>query len=78
MGGDVSEDQNETNAANPPEYVGVEGAAELLCTTTKAVYTMNDRGALPGVRRIGRRLLVNRAELVAWIESCGPSSRRTR
>ena len=74
----MSEDQSNTNAGKPAEYLRVKEAAELLRTTTKAVYTMNDRGALPGVRRVGRRLLVNREELVAWIESCGPSSRSPR
>jgi hypothetical protein len=32
----------------------------LLRTTRKAIYAMAERGCLPGVVRVGRRLLVRR------------------
>jgi excisionase family DNA binding protein len=38
--------------------------AALLRTTRKAVYAMAERGSLPGVVRIGRRLLVRRDVLL--------------
>jgi excisionase family DNA binding protein len=38
--------------------------AELLRTSRKAVYAMVERGQLPGVRRVGRRLLGRRADVV--------------
>ena len=38
--------------------------ADLLRTTRTAVYAMAERGQLPGVTRIGRRLLVNRKRLI--------------
>jgi excisionase family DNA binding protein len=42
-------------------------AAALLRTTPKAVYAMAQRRQLPGVLRIGRRLLVRRDDLLAWL-----------
>ena len=65
-------------AFGAPEYLRVDEVAELLRTSTKAIYTMIDRGALAGVRRVGRRVLVKRSELLASIERCAPSSRRSR
>jgi excisionase family DNA binding protein len=43
-------------------------AATLLRTTRKAVYTMVARGALPGVTRIGRRLLFRADVLLHWLD----------
>jgi excisionase family DNA binding protein len=57
----------------------VDEVAELLRTTSKAVYLMIDRNALAGVRRVGRRVLVKRSELLASIEEgrvLSPRSRR--
>ena len=42
-------------------------AAELLRTGRKAVYTMAERNQLPGVMRVGRRLLIRRDELLSWL-----------
>ena len=42
--------------------------ADLLRTSRKAVYAMAERGQLPGVTRIGRRLLVRRDALVDWLD----------
>lgn len=51
--------------------------ASLLRTTQKAVYTMIERGQLPGVRRIGRRVLVKRTDLLDFLDhTCTPSRRR--
>ncbi len=48
--------------------------ATLLRTTKKAIYSMAERGQLPGVTRIGRRLLFRRTELLRWLdESRAPS-----
>jgi excisionase family DNA binding protein len=41
--------------------------AQLLRTTVKAVYALAERGLLPGVTRLGRRLLFRRAELLDWL-----------
>jgi len=42
----------------------VDEAADLLRSTRKAVYALIERGQLAGVRRLGRRVLVDRAELL--------------
>ena len=45
--------------------------ADFLRTSPKGVYAMVERGHLPGVIRIGRRLLFRRDTLVDWLdESC--------
>jgi len=41
--------------------------ARILRTTDKGVYAQAERGLLPGVTRIGRRLLFRRAELLDWL-----------
>jgi excisionase family DNA binding protein len=57
----------------------VKEAAEILRTTPKAVYTMMDRGHLPGVRQVRRRVLVVRAELLHWLDrTCAPSPQENR
>ena len=42
--------------------------ATLLRTTRKAVYAMIERGLLPGVTRIGRRVLVRSADLLDFLD----------
>jgi excisionase family DNA binding protein len=42
--------------------------ASLLRTSRKAVYAMAERAQLPGVTRIGRRLLVRRDDLLSWLD----------
>lgn len=51
--------------------------AALLRTTPKAVYAMISRGQLPGVIRIGRRVLINHDDLVHWLrQKSAPSLER--
>ena len=40
----------------------------LLRTSRKAVYAMAERRQLPGLTRIGRRLLVRRDDLLSWLD----------
>lgn len=47
-----------------PKLMTVEDVAALLRTTPKAIYEMHRRRQLPGARRIGRRLLFDRATLL--------------
>lgn len=50
--------------------------AILLRTSRKAIYAMTERGQLPGVTRIGRRVLYRRDDLLRWLEeSRAPSPR---
>jgi excisionase family DNA binding protein len=41
--------------------------AELLRTSRKAIYTMIERAQLPGIGRIGRRVLVREDALLDWL-----------
>ena len=50
-----------------PLLLTSEEVAELLRTTRAAVYAMTERGQLPGVTRIGRRLLFRRDLLLDWL-----------
>ena len=53
-----------------PEPVPLMTPDDLACllrTSKAAVYKMHERQQLPGVRRIGRRLLFDRAALLDWL-----------
>lgn len=52
---------------NMPILITVNEAAELLRTTSAAVYAMVERQRLPGVTRIGRRVLFRSADLLDWL-----------
>jgi excisionase family DNA binding protein len=49
-------------------FLDVAGAAQYLSTTAKAIYALVERQKLPH-NRAGGRLLFDRAELRAWVES---------
>jgi excisionase family DNA binding protein len=51
--------------------------AALLRTTRTAVYVMAARGQLPGVTRLGRRLLFRSADLLQWLDQKRASSLRS-
>ncbi|HEV3194378.1 MAG TPA: helix-turn-helix domain-containing protein [Polyangiaceae bacterium] len=59
-----------TGAPTPaaPIFLTVDETATLLRTSRKAVYAMAERAQLPGVTRIGRRLLVRRDDLLSWLD----------
>ena len=50
------------------EFLTANEVAELLRTSRPAVYAMVARGQIPGVVRIGRRVLVCRQDLLDWID----------
>jgi excisionase family DNA binding protein len=50
-----------------PPFLTADEIAGLLRTTRKGVYVMVERGQLPGVTRIGRRVLVRRDDLLDWL-----------
>jgi len=58
------------------KLVHVEDVAELLRTSPKGIYTMVERGTIPGVFRIGRRVLFRRDALLRWIEGDVPDPTR--
>ena len=65
---------------NPlPALLTADETATLLRTTRKAVYAMVERGLLPGVTRIGRRVLFRRENLLHWLDQCrAPSPKESR
>ena len=50
-----------------PSLVDAQEVACWLRTSTKAVYAMAERGKLPGIVRIGRRLLFDANQLNSWL-----------
>ena len=57
-----------------PELLTVDEVAGVLRTSRKAVYAMIERRQLPGLRRIGRRVLISRTELLHWLDhNCASS-----
>jgi excisionase family DNA binding protein len=60
-----------------PELLLVAEVADLLRTTPKAIYAMVERGLLPGVVKIGRRVLVRQDDLLDWLrQKSAPSPER--
>ena len=60
-----------------PALLLVPEVAALLRTSPKAIYALIERGALPGVVRIGRRILVQRQVLLDFLDhTCTPSQGR--
>jgi excisionase family DNA binding protein len=50
-----------------PILLTVADVAALLRTSPKAVYCLVERRQLPGVARIGRRVLIRRDDLLDWL-----------
>jgi excisionase family DNA binding protein len=62
-----------------PPLLTVDEVADVLRTTRKAIYARAERGLLPGALRDGRRLLVERDELLHALSqgrSVAPGRRR--
>lgn len=55
--------------SSTPRLLTIDEVADLLRTSRKAIYTKIRRGALPGVVRLPRRLLVDREHLLEWIDN---------
>jgi len=55
------------STAELPQFLTADEVAALLRTSRKAIYAMVERGQLPGVTRVRRRLLVRTEELVDWL-----------
>jgi excisionase family DNA binding protein len=51
-----------------PILLTVDEAAELLRTSRRAIYMMLERHQLPGVTRIGRRVLFRSVDLLNWLD----------
>jgi excisionase family DNA binding protein len=57
-----------TSHRSDPVLLTTDEVASLLRTSRKAIYCMNDRGQLPGVIRIGRRLRFRKRDLVDYLD----------
>ncbi len=57
-----------------PLYLTPDETAALLRTTRKAVYLLIERGQVPGVTRIGRRVLLKSADVLSWLDQSRASS----
>lgn len=57
-----------------PLYLTPDEAASLIRTSRKAIYVMVERRQLPGVARIGRRLLVRTESLLSFLDQQGAKS----
>ena len=51
-----------------PHLLTAGEAATLLRTSRPAVYAMIERRQLPGVTRLGRRVLIRSSDLLAWLD----------
>jgi len=51
-----------------PVLCTADEVAALLRTSRKAVYVMAGRGLVPGVTKIGRRILFRTATLLQWLD----------
>jgi excisionase family DNA binding protein len=51
-----------------PMLLTVDDAADLLRTTSRAIYAMVERQQLPGIIRIRRRVLLRTADLLDWLD----------
>jgi excisionase family DNA binding protein len=51
-----------------PLLLTVDETAEILRTTRKAIYAMIERAQLPGLTRVGRRVLVRSDALLHWLD----------
>ena len=51
-----------------PILMTVQDTATLLRTTRTAVYAMVARGRIPGVTRLGRRVLFRTEDLLDWLD----------
>lgn len=53
--------------------------ADLLRTSRKAIYAMVERGHLPGVVRLGRRVLIRQTDLLEFLrQKSAPSPERNQ
>jgi excisionase family DNA binding protein len=63
-----------TQQAQLPRLLTAKDVADLLRTSKSAIYSMIERLQLPGVVRIGRRVLVREDVLLDWLGQKSASS----
>ena len=65
------------DAPTVPMLLTVDDTARMLRTTKRAIYAMIERRQLPGIVRIGRRVLVRSDELLHWLDQKSAPSQRS-
>lgn len=73
----VNDDQSLPSGSSLPVLLTVDDAAQLLRTTNRAIYAMIERRQLPGIVRIGRRVLFRTADLLDWLNQKSAPSQRS-
>lgn len=66
--GNQRHESTRREAARLPLLLTADEAAQLLRTTRRAIYAMIERRQLPGVVRLGRRVLIQSADLLDWLD----------
>lgn len=66
-----------STAPGLPVLLNVDDVAQLLRTTDRAIYAMVERGQLPGIVRIGRRVLFRSTDLLDWLNQKSAPSQRS-
>ena len=74
---DESERQCSSHARPLPMLLTVHDVASLLRTTNRAIYAMIERRQLPGIVRIGRRVLLRSEDLLHWLDQKSAPSQRS-
>ena len=60
--------------AEKPVLLTAAEVADVLRTSRKAIYMMVERGQLPGVIHIGRRVLIRQDALLDWLRQKSQTS----
>lgn len=68
--------RRDSGVSGVPTLFTVPEVAELLRITAKAVYSMNDRGQIPGAFWIGRRLRFDAETVLEWLRQKSTPSRQ--
>jgi excisionase family DNA binding protein len=67
-GADVRQGGASQPRSNLPVLLTVAEAADLLRTSRRAIYVMIERHQLPGLTRVGRRVLFRADDLLDWLD----------
>jgi excisionase family DNA binding protein len=71
------DDQPHGTGSALPMLLTVDDVARLLRTTDRAIYAMIERRQLPGIVRIGRRVLFRTNDLLDWLNQKSAPSHRS-
>jgi excisionase family DNA binding protein len=65
---DSAHSHTSRQTATLPTLLTIDDVARVLRTSRGAVYAMAARGQLPGLTRIGRRVLIRADALLDWLD----------